>query len=298
MIVNKANLNALFIGYKAQFQQGMQSRGTPVWKKIATEATSTTAEEMYPWLGKNTAFREWVGDRVLQSLMAHEYRIKNKPFENTVVVDRDSIEDDQYGMFNIPMQQLGEDAADHPDQLVFDLLAAGFTTQCYDGQNFFDTDHPVRVPGAGEVSVSNFQGGTGTPWFLLDTSRVLKPLILQTRKKYQFISKDQETDDNVFMQKQFIYGADGRSNVGFGLWQTAFASRETLDEASFDDAFAQMLNVKGDNGRSMKIEPKLLVVPPTLRAAAKSLIEAQQKANGASNTNFQAVEVLVTSLLS
>ena len=61
-------------------------------------------------------------------------------------------------------------------------------------------------------------------WFLLDTSHPIKPLIYQQRKKAKFVSKTAETDDNVFMSKKFIYGADSRGNAGFGFWQMAVGS--------------------------------------------------------------------------
>ena len=66
-----------------------------------------------------------------------------------------------------------------------------------------------------------------TAWFLLDTSRPIKPLIYQQRKKAKFVSKTAETDDNVFMSKKFIYGADSRGNAGFGFWQMAYGSDGT-----------------------------------------------------------------------
>jgi len=61
-------------------------------------------------------------------------------------------------------------------------------------------------------------------WFLLCTKRPVKPLIYQQRKKAKFVSKTNETDDNVFMSKKFIYGADSRGNAGFGFWQMAYGS--------------------------------------------------------------------------
>ena len=66
-----------------------------------------------------------------------------------------------------------------------------------------------------------------TAWFLLCTKRPIKPLIYQQRKKAKFVSKTQETDENVFMKKQFLYGADSRGNAGFGFWQMAFGSDGT-----------------------------------------------------------------------
>ena len=66
--------------------------------------------------------------------------------------------------------------------------------------------------------------GNDKAWFLMSTHRPVKPLIYQERKKAKFVSKTAETDDNVFMKKKFLYGADSRGNVGFGFWQMAFGS--------------------------------------------------------------------------
>ena len=61
-------------------------------------------------------------------------------------------------------------------------------------------------------------------WFLLDTKRPIKPLIYQQRKKAKFVSITDETSDNVFNRKLYIYGADSRGNAGFGFWQMAVGS--------------------------------------------------------------------------
>lgn len=51
----------------------------------------------------------------------------------------------------------------------------------------------------------------------------------QQRKKPKFVSKTQETDDNVFMKKTFLYGVDSRGNAGFGFWQMAYAGDGTAE---------------------------------------------------------------------
>lgn len=290
MIINQANLAALFTAYSAAFQQAFD--GTPTsWEQIATLVPSTTSENNYPWLGQTTQFREWIGDRVIQNLAAHNYTIRNKPFENTVSVKRDAIEDDQYGAYTPLMTQLGQDAKEHPDLLIYDLVRQGFDHQCYDGQYFFDTDHPVGKPGA-QVSVSNFQGGSGRPWFLLDTTRAIKPFLLQKRRDYNFVAKTDPKDENVFQRAEHVYGVDARLNVGFGLWQLAFASREPLAAAAFNDLYAQMQSVKGDHGRPLGIRPKLLVVAPQDRAPALEVVKAERNAAGATNINRDVVDVL------
>lgn len=293
MLINRSNLTSLFVAFQTAFNDAFA--GAPLdYQQLTLTVPSTTAENEYGWLGQTTTFREWLGDRVIQNIKEHGFSIKNKSFENTVGVPREKIEDDQYGIYTPLMAQLGQDAAQHPAQLVYALLKAGFSTACYDGQYFFDTDHPVLDANGEEQSVSNFGGGSGTPWFLIDTSRVIKPLILQQRKPYNFVSLNKEDDENVFMRKEYVYGVDARLNVGFGLWQLAYASKQTLDATNFNAAFAAMSGMKGDNGRPLGIRPKLLVVPPSLRAAALEVVKAERTAAGATNINRDVVDVLVT----
>lgn len=291
MIINKANLSIIFTAFKTAFNTGF--RDAPAhWNRIATEVPSSTKEEKYGWLGQFPRLREWLGDRHVKSLALSDYSIKNKDFESTVAVPKNDLDDDTYGMFSTLMAEMGFAAASHPDELVFALLNAGFTTTCFDGQFFFDTDHPV----AG-ASVSNMQAGAGSPWFLIDSSRPLKPLIFQKRQNYDFKQLTAPDDEQVFMRKEFRYGIDARVNVGFAFWQTAFGSKAVLDQANFNSAYAAMLALKSDEGRPLGIMPKLLVCGPSNRAAAQALLEAQFAGSGATNTNYKAVELLVTPCL-
>lgn len=292
MLINQANLKNLFIGYKASFQNAFAGI-TPDFDPFTLTVPSANSVEQYGWLGNSTVFREWLGDRVIQNLVLHDYSIKNRTFENTVGVSRESIEDDSYGLFGPMMAQLGQDAALHPATLIYDLLANGFSRTCYDGQYFFDTDHPVVNAAGAEQSVSNFQGGSGTAWYLLDTSRVMKPIILQKRKDYNFISLDQETDQNVAMRREYIYGVDARLNVGYGLWQLAYASKQDLTPDNFNAAYAAMQGMTGDKGKKLGIRPTMLVVPPSLRAKALEIIKAET-IEGTTNVNRDAVTVLAT----
>ncbi len=287
LVVNKASLSILYQGFKTAFRTGFQNHEA-MWQRIATVVPSNTSEEKYGWLGQWPRLREWIGDRFIKSLELYDYSIKNKKFESTVGVSKDSIEDDQYGIYSPLMQEMGRGAAEHPDELVFGLLKDGFTKLCYDGQYYFDTDHPVN-----DASVSNMQAGGGNPWFLLDTRRALKPLILQRRRDYDFKTMTDMNDEAVFMRDEYRYGVDGRLNVGFGFWQVAFGSKATLDQTNFDAAYAAMMSIESDEGRKLAIMPDLLVCGPSNRAAANALIEAQLKSGGESNTNFKAVDLLV-----
>lgn len=292
MNISANALRALYTAVKTAFNQG-QKTYTPLWQRIATLVNSTTAQENYAWLGEFSRLREWLGERQVNKMKVHDYTIKNKKYEATEGIASDYIEDDTYGILMPKFEDMGYAAATHPDELVFELLKNGFDTPCYDGQNFFDTDHPVGEDG-NEVSVSNMQAGAGEPWFLLDTSRPLKPLIFQRRRDYNLTAKtDAGTSDHVFMTDEYLYGVDARVNVGFGFWQMAFGSKATLNDANFNAAMAAMSSVKSDKGRPLGIMPNLLVVGPSNRAAAKQVVEAERNAQGASNINFKSVEVMV-----
>ncbi|WP_153116028.1 Mu-like prophage major head subunit gpT family protein [Rhodocyclus tenuis] len=287
LIVNRESLNAIYNGFKTAYANAF-SGVEPSWKRVATLVPSTTKVENYGWLAEFPRLREWIGDRQIKSIAASGYQVTNKKFESSIGVSRDDIDDDTYGVLTPLFAEMGYAAATHPDELVFALLAAGFTTTCFDGQYFFDTDHPV-----GSGTVSNHGGGASTPWFLLDTSRPLKPLIFQKRRDYALKAMTDANDESVFMRDEYRYGVDARGNVGYGFWQMAFGSKQTLDATSYGAARVAMSSFKSDEGRPLGIAPNLLVVPPALEAAALQVVTAEKLANGADNIYRNTAKVLV-----
>ncbi len=61
-----------------------------------------------------------------------------------------------------------------------------------------------------------------TNWFLLDTKRIVKAIVLQMRKDFEFTALDDE--DNAFMRDTLYYGVRARYNCGFGDWRGAFGA--------------------------------------------------------------------------
>ncbi len=276
MELNLANLAILTTGVQTVYQTAFNDYAPKViWDKLATDTKSTTKQEIYPWLGQSTSFREWLGDRVAQNLAVHSYTIPNKTFENTVAIDRDAIEDDSYGIYNPMFQQLGKDAAEHPDILLFDLLKIAGTSPCFDGQPFFSTTHPGVDANGNATTYSNDMGGTGPTWYLMCTNQVLKPMILQKRRPYAFTSLVNLQDLNVFKQKEYLFGVDGRSNVGFGLWQTAVRSQQPLTVDNYTAARAQMLSFLRDNGQPWGFVPDTLLVGPSNEGAANLITKGE-----------------------
>lgn len=288
MIINKASLDAIQKGSKTIFNEAFAGV-KPEFERFAMVVPSETREETYAWMGAMPKLRKWVGERHIKNLSTHSYAIKNEKWELTIAVEADDIKDDKIGVYSPLFAEMGRSAAIHPDELLFSLFALGFTTACYDGQYFFDTDHPV-----GTGVVSNYGGGAGTAWYLLDVSRVIKPFVYQKREEIGFVAKDSPEDDTVFMKDKYIYGCSGRDNAGFGLWQLAYASKLTLDAANYASSRAAMMNFKDDEGKPLGVLPSLLVVPPSLESAARSLLLKEKDAAGADNPWFKTAELIVS----
>ncbi|TCW05572.1 phage major head subunit gpT-like protein [Raoultella sp. BIGb0138] len=282
-------LHALSTSLSAAFTQGLAGI-TPQYLRIATEVPSSAASNTYGWLSDLPEIKEWIGDRQLALLSQQGYTIPNKTWENSIRVKRENIEDDQLGQYSITAKAFGRQVSEFPDKLSFPLLVAGFTTLCFDGQNFFDTDHPM----AGGT-YSNIVGDgteTGEPWFLIDESQVLKPILYQNRRPFDFHALDDLDSEHTFKNNEFLFGVDGRCAVGFGFWQTACGSRAPLTVANYEKAVEVLQGMKRDSGEPLGINPTTLVVGRKNRAAAKRIIDAMLVDGGDSNIYYKDVEIL------
>ena len=284
-IITPSLLKSLFTGYKSQFQAGLDM-AKPQYTEIASVINSGTASNTYGWLGQWPAFREWVGDRVMNDMAAHSYQIFNKQYESTVNVQRTDIEDENLGVYAPMMQEMGRATAVFPDQLVFELLRQGDKAACYDKQPFFSTDHPVapKSDGTGTAkktsNLTKKQGFTGAPWYLLDTTRAIKPLIFQSRKSPKFVSMTTEQDESVFMRGEYRYGVDMRCHAGFGFWQMAHCVQSELTLETLWAAYSAMRSQTADGGRPLAIRPNKLVVPASLEKQATQLLERELITDG------------------
>jgi phage major head subunit gpT-like protein len=296
MIVNEASLAILTQAVNATFLKGL-ARSAPTYQGLAMTIPSVTAENVYPYLRDLGTIRKWVGDRVIQNLAKGDFRIVNEDYEQTHGIPRKAIEDDTYGLYNSLFETLGMNVAQFPDKLVYGLLRTGFTALGPDGQYFFDIDHPVGKPGS-EASVSNFMGGSGEAWFIADGSKVYKPLIYQPRKAFNLVTLFAEDDRNVFFNKEFLYGVDGRSGVGFSpFWQLCFASKQTLDATNVRATLTAMAKQVNDAGEPIDVMGDTIYVSPNLQEQANDLFNKSTLNTGETNTMNGRLKVVVSSRL-
>jgi len=282
---------------KARFSKGLAVT-TEEWKQLGKSINSNSASNTYAWLSQFPAFREWVGTRLHKAAKSQAYTVDNRKFENTLDIPREAFEDDNFGMYGDIAESYGQSVIDLKNDLMFSAVPAGFSSICYDGQYFFDTDHPMypSEDGSGVATAfSNMQAGILEPWVLLCTNRAPQPFYLQERIAAEFQAKNNAANsDGVFENDVFSYGGRWRGNAAYGFWQLAFGSKAELTEANFTAAFTAMMKFKGDGNRKLGIVPDILLVGPDNMAAAETLLKAVQKAGGASNTNYNKVKLVIS----
>lgn len=301
MLVNKSSIQAAFVALKTLFNNAFAAAPS-TWDKIAMKVPSSTGSNLYAWLSAFPKMRRWVGEKHVKNLQAYSYSVVNEDWEATVAVNRNHIEDDQLGIYQPQAQMAGFSAKQLPDEIVYELVNNGFTALCYDGQYFFDVDHPVAGGsvsnlgtkalsaatlaaaqasyGAARTAMRRFKDEDGRPinisptvllvppaledtaralltvdrledgkpnpykgtaelvvesrltsdtaWFLLDTSKPVRPFIYQERKAPVFVQQTDPEADDVFSRKEYKFGAEARAAGGYGFWQMAYGSTGTV----------------------------------------------------------------------
>ena len=278
---------------------------------VSTVIRSGKSSETYPWLGAVPMMGEWKDERIPQAMLEHNFTIANRDFEASIAVDRNAIEDEQYGQIEVRVKELATEAVRFFDELAFTLMGQGTSTSgtagtiydgvtltAYDGKAFFATDHSEGDSGtqanrgssalsasalqAAITAMKKFKNDKGKPahvrpnlltvpndleweakellnsqyypeegtttnklavnvlkgslnllvndyltdtdnWYIFDTNRVVKPMILQLRQDPRFTSLVSGTESS-FMRKKLYFGVDWRGEILWGDWRTGYAS--------------------------------------------------------------------------
>lgn len=140
----------------------VHSKRLGLYSEIPSGAKSNT----YDWLANMAGMREWIGPRIVESFKERSFEIINKHYEKTLEVNINSLEDSAVSaisdagarqmIFLEGANKLDDDLLFNPSSTamgaVSGLLAVATSSTCYDGQNFFDTDHPTDLDATGTQS--------------------------------------------------------------------------------------------------------------------------------------------------
>jgi len=310
MLVKSDIPKLLLAGMRTEFMKAYETADKE-YTKVVTPIRSSKSSETYPWLGGVPKMNEWKDERIPQGMLEHNFVIANRDWEASIAVDRNAIEDDQYGQIEVRIRELATEAVRFFSEMVFTLIAQGANTSgtsgtiydgvsvaCYDTKAFFATNHSEGESGTqsnkGTTALSSsslqtaitamrkFKNDKGKPagtkpnvlvippdlewtarellnsafypeegtttaklaintlkgamdlliseyltdannWYLFDTSKVVRPMILQMRQDPQFTSLTSGTESS-FMRKKLFYGVDWRGEILFGDWRTGYGA--------------------------------------------------------------------------
>jgi phage major head subunit gpT-like protein len=225
-MLNRAKVEAAQVGFRTVFENAL-NEAPALYDKLAMRVDSNNPTEQYNWMGGYPQLKEWLGDRSLQKLTNYNWQIVNKDYAAGIEVDRNDIEDDNIGLVRPKIQGLAAAAKRHYDELLFELLKAGFATACYDGQYFFDTDHSEGLSGtqsnkvttvfdangvaleAGYLAMGSLKGEDGQPLDVTPTHLIVPTALTFTAKKV--------------VQAEYL--ASGATNIYRGLVEVVEAKR-------------------------------------------------------------------------
>jgi len=219
LVINQSSLSSMYLGFKTIFENAYNS-AKPQYQSICIEVPSVTSVELYAWLGAFPKMRQWVGDRYIKNLTDFTWQIANLDWETSIGIPRNSIMDDQYGVFRPVIASMGAAARIHPDEVIFALLNNGFTNKCYDGLNFFDahTFGTNKASGGGSaLSTTSFATGVAAVRAMKDSAG--KPIFNGTEQLTLVVGPALEGTAKTILNADFISVASGSTQNN--IWKNA-----------------------------------------------------------------------------
>lgn len=164
--VTASQLEAINQSFQAKFNKALGS--VPAYfRKLCMECPSTAGENVYGWLAALPQLTKVQSEYIRKRLQLLGYRLTNETFGGIIEVPRESIEDDQFGMFGPTAAMWGERAAQVPDLELVQLLVNSFSATAgkdYTGSAFFGAAKKAfpkatafTNKGVKKLSAANFQ---------------------------------------------------------------------------------------------------------------------------------------------
>ncbi|MDX8275296.1 Mu-like prophage major head subunit gpT family protein [Acinetobacter pittii] len=238
MIVNGANLNAIFLNLSKVFNQTFNEVEVE-YPAIAMVVPSNGAYVDYRWLANFPQMKEWIGKKHITKLAEYDYVIRNKDYAATIEVRRNDIEDDQMGIYKPQAESAAWSAKQHPDELVFEAVNKAFTAKCYDGQPMISGSHKVGKltfsnKGTKKLSIASLAAAQASYGVARTTMMKFKDESgrpLNVKPNILLVPPAQEDVANALMTVDRL--EDGKPNPYKGTAKVQVSTRLTDDDAWF-----------------------------------------------------------------
>lgn len=219
MLFNAASVLSATTGFQRLFDEAMHG-ANPSHAGWMEEVQSEGAAEEYIVGTGPGDMREWTGDRQEKPVPRFTVNIRNKTWENTLVIPREAFEDDNLGFYGSRVRMLGVSAMTHPDALLATLVNGGFTAQGYDQVAFFSASHPQD---GGSTQSNLISGALSATTFNTAYERLLgfqdyfgKPIDVMSLGGELTLMVSASLRSTAAAIVEAVTGASGASNINFG----------------------------------------------------------------------------------
>jgi phage major head subunit gpT-like protein len=149
------DVSAAYVAFDLRFKQAYADNQA-TYQRVATRIPSNTRSQNYPIQARIAKLRRWQGERQVQHAKAYGYELTNEKFELTLGIPVEDFEDDQLGVYNATIDDMGRAARLWPDDLVYAAILAGESEAGYDDLAFFSDSHSL-----GGNTIDNLFASTG-----------------------------------------------------------------------------------------------------------------------------------------
>jgi phage major head subunit gpT-like protein len=150
------------IGFRTRFSTLFNralNLAQPAIEKVALRVDSGRVELVnHRWMRGIPGVREFIGARYYNNLGTDGFVVKNKKWENTIVIKREDLERDQFGIYEPWVSRMGQSVMLHRDVLGFGLLSQALSDpsiKSYDGIAFYGNHNVDRKKSFNNKSSAN-----------------------------------------------------------------------------------------------------------------------------------------------
>lgn len=292
--VTQVSVDTVFNQLDRSFSRGLEAslEKRELMSRISRVIGSSTRGNVYDMLKPAPKMKEYLGAVVTDDTERMQYYVQNRKYYNSVEISLDDIEDDETGQNEMFAESMGREAGLLMPDLMFAAYMNGKAVNGIDGVPYFSATHPLGDK-AGST-FSNLTTGGSAPFFLIDArSGILPPVFTQVRKQPMTYAMKDLASDYVRNHQMCLFQAWARGTVGYGLPHYAYRHEGGLSESNYNTAREAMISRVNPSNSTLGVWPTHLLVGVSDYQTARELFMAERLANGASNTRYSEVEVVL-----
>lgn len=177
--------------------------GNQWWSNVVRRVDTDDLDgETHDWLGGVEQMRERKGDPRFGELELYPFFIGNRFFQAGLTIKKGIWDHGKRGLIMARIMDQTTLAGTHPGELLQEAIQNAGARTCYDGQFFYDTDHPITVNGAAATQSNIVTQDITAP--AAPTEAEMVDAILSAIERVYTLKDDKGNDVNLGYRKFLI----------------------------------------------------------------------------------------------